>query len=183
MFVNEVVVGRTEAQSANPSSRQRGATLAEIVMVLAVIAVIIFGAFSLFGNAFGGSKAQSEVTNIQGIVSGVNSIYGTQRNYASGSLIPALIAAKAAPSAMVVPGVTTSLRNSYGGPVTVTGGDDRYYVTTNSVPKRGCIDLAQTSFGSVDFTINGASAAAPSTPNDAINACNQDQNTLSWAIR
>lgn len=165
-------------------SRQRGATLIEIILYLAVAAIIIFAIFSLFGNAFGGGKSQSESANIQGLVSGVNSIYGTQRTYPTGSLIPALITTKAAPSAMIVQGgATDSLRNSWGAGVTVVGFESYYQIKDTGVPARACIELAQMSLGAVGFGINGAGMNSPASALDATNACKAENNTLSWDVK
>lgn len=165
-------------------SRQRGATLIEIILYLAVAAIIIFAVFSLFGNAFGGGKSQSETANIQGLVSGVNSLYGTQRTYPTGSLIPALIKAKAAPSSMVVQGgATNSLRNSWGGAVAVNGSENYYTIQTTGVPARACIELAQMSVGAVGFGINGQGLNSPASATDSANTCTAENNTLSWDIR
>lgn len=164
-------------------SRQRGATLVEIILYLAVAAIVIFAVFSLFSNAFGGGKSQSEITSIQGIASGVNSIYGTQRTYPSGSLVPALIQTKAAPSATIDPSSTTSLRNSFGGAITVIGYDTQYQISTGGLPQRACAELAQINIGAIGMNINGTETPSPATAGNAVANCNGNPNTITWAIR
>lgn len=187
------IVGDQEAKFDHPRgasmieivkhSRQRGATLVEIVLYLAVAAIVIFAVYSLFGSAFGSSKSQTETQNVQGLVASINNIYGTMKDYPSGNLVPNLIQAKAAPSSMVVPGVTNALRNAWGGSVVVNGIGDFYNISYSQVPTRACVELVRTPLNSFRQTVNGTAYAMPINGNDAAALCGSESNILIWDIR
>lgn len=164
-------------------SRQRGATLVEIVLYLAVAAIVIFAVYSLFGSAFGSSKSQTESQNVQGLVASVNNIYGTMKDYPSGNLVANLIQAKAAPASMVVPGITDSLRNAWGGAVSVNGNGDNYNISYTQVPTRACVELIRTPINSFRQSVNGTLYTMPINGNDAAGLCAQANNVLIWDIR
>lgn len=164
-------------------NRQRGATLAEIVLYLAVAAIILLAVFSLFSNAFSGSKSQAEMTQLQGVVSAVNSIWGSQRDYGNDNLVPGLISAKAAPTAMVVVGNNTSLRNAWGGEVSIRGNGEMFSVAEVKVPRRACAEMAQVNIGAYQFSINNVAMSSPASATNAVTNCNTDENVLRWDIR
>lgn len=170
------------AREALPESRQAGVTLVEIVMVLAVIAVIILSAAGLFGQAFGTSKTRTETSNIQGLISGVQNVYGTTRDYPAGDMTPTMVSLKAAPAGIISAG---TLRNSWGGAISVTGSGSAYSISDSGIPKRACVELAQLPVEPQSVTVNGSAAPQiPMTVTQATSLCTQETgNTIVWQLR
>ena len=144
--------------------KQRGFTLIEMVVVLALIAAGIGFIISRAATANQTSKVQAEVSNLQTITTKVKSTFAARPNY-SGATTAFLLAQGAFPTSMINGGTVT---NGWGGTVTVAAGagNTSVDITSGAVPTASCIELVAASsrnFNEVTVgatkTMNGATVA------------------------
>lgn len=174
---NSPIIGH---ESIEKHSRQRGATLMEIVLVLVVIGVIAVAVFALFGGAFSSSKVRTEEQYLQATAAAVNDMYGTSRDFGTTNIGAILVTNRAVPAPMIV---GTGLRNAWNGAITVTGNNDSFTLQTAAIPRKECTELAQISVNPVAVRINGAAQALPMNPATVAGACNAAANTIAWDLR
>lgn len=144
--------------------KQRGFTLIEMVVVLALIAAGIGFIISRSSSASQTSKVQAEVGNLQSVTTKVKSTFASRPNY-TGATTAFLLAQGAFPTSMVN-GATVV--NTWGGNVTVAAGagNTSVDITYAGVPSASCIELVAASsrnFNEVTVgatkTMNGAAVA------------------------
>lgn len=132
---------------------QKGLTLVELILTLALAGLILFGIFSAYSSAKQSSNIKAESTGLQTLVAGVRSLYPGSPNY-TGVGAAQLITAGKAPQSMVN---GTALRNVWGGAITVaanaTAGFD---VTYAAVPTSSCIEIITTVGPSFNVVAIGA---------------------------
>ena len=161
---------------------QSGASLLEVVSYLGVAAVVVIGAISMLGQAFGGANANRALEESIGLRTGVKKLYmGQATGFGTGSLNTVLSTAKIFPSTLTVSGATVS--NAWNGSVVVTGNTSTFEISYAGVPQDVCANLvaAQGSNGWISVAVNGAAALTPPiTPTQAGSACNAATNTVVW---
>lgn len=139
------------------SSRQRGASLLEGIAYLGIAAVVVLGAVSLLGGAFGSAKSNQATEEAVAMRTAVRKLYIGQ-SYPVESLVPTLIAANAIPSTLAKNNADNTLKNSWGGAVTVSGTATGFEITYAAVPKDVCVNLISGASGGS----RSAGAAKPS---------------------
>ncbi|WP_206245878.1 type 4 pilus major pilin [Novosphingobium terrae] len=175
-----VLAGLLKRHRQAQESRQFGASLIEALLFLLIVAIIAIGIFALFSNSWSSSKVQTETGYLQSIVSATQQFYATNRDYGNADITSALITTKAAPAPTIV---GNTLRNSWGGTITVVGNGDTFTVATTNIPAKECIQLSQISINPISVSINGGGQTLPLTAAAAASACSSTTNTISWNIR
>lgn len=122
--------------------KNKGFSLLEIILVLAVAAGFIIGVFTLLSKSQMNSKATQETRNILTLQSEIQRMYQGQPNY-NGLSTSLMIQAKIVPDSMLAnPGSTSSdILNSFGGkiiPGIVTGG---FNLSLYSIPTEACAKI------------------------------------------
>lgn len=170
------------------NTAQKGLTLAETLMVLAIGAVAIVGGTILYMQASRNSKMNAGIIQLATLSSQVRTTYSGQSSYGSvGPIVAPLLAANAVPPDMRIEGNTTTLRNAWGGNTTVASANNgtQFTITFNNVPADACVRLPTINAGSVGgafaaVTINGQPMGMPVNIADASQECEDrtDGNTL-----
>lgn len=186
------------AVSMKRRARQAGLTLAETLLVLAIGALAIVGGTLLYLQATAGNKLNTGINQFVTLQSGIRSLYAGQSNYLN--LTSTLVTtSNAAPSDMVVNAAAGTMRNAWGGAVTVVaaGGNDQFTVTFAAVPTNACVKLITLNPGGsggsglVSITtapgggsFDAASGNIPVTTSAAVAACQSaiDANTIVWTF-
>lgn len=187
---------------------QKGLSLIEASMVLALSAIVVSGVMYYYQSASDNNKTQNTVSELMSIVSAINGLYAGQQNY-SGLTETVLYNTSAVPENYkdtTNNGITHPFGDSINiGPV--NNGDSGYYVLLNNIPKAACINLATMNFGTsmagVGVNANKANLptskpvalkpterAAPGivyssafTPTQASSACSNEYNNIGYLLK
>lgn len=160
-----------------PINKQSGMTLLEVTAALAIGAIIIMGALSLFGSGSSAANSNALVQEMTSVRSAIKSMYLGQGNYSSASMNSQLVAANKVPSNWT--GTASTITNNYGGAVVATGATTTFNITAGSIPKDVCVGglpAASQGWTSVGVGATAAAAltaatAAPWTPTTAATNC------------
>ena len=162
---------------------ESGFSLMEILMVLAIIAVLIAGAVALLGAASETTNIQAEQQTINGICSGVTNLFNNSSDYTGldNSLVES---ANIFPVGVVRGG---QAKNKWGGDITVAPGasTDEFTITYTEVPEDACLQLGVFNHKTWEsVTINGdAIDQADDNPVPLVSAACDETNTIVYTSR
>jgi type II secretory pathway pseudopilin PulG len=155
-------------------SRQRGASLLEGLAYLGIAAIVILGAVSLLGGAFGNAQSNQASQEIVSLRTAARKLFASQTFPAGAGVVGQnLITARAVPGTLTING--TNMTNAWGGAVTVTGnggagGTNQFTIAYANVPQDVCINIVsgatgwtQISRAGNDITTFPVTTAAAST--------------------
>lgn len=184
-----------QEQDITVVTRQKGVTLIEILIYMAIALIFIALAGGRISDAFSSLGAQTETDNIISLISATKETRG-RAGYGSSvaSLVPTLDSLNRIPNALSVTGSGTSTRivNSWDGDVTVesAGGStlNSFVVSTDKVPKAACIKIVQriSETGLVldtESTTGGKNSTIPLTAIEAAGMCTADSNKIEWTVK
>lgn len=187
---------------------QKGLSLIEASMVLALSAIVVSGVMYYYQSASDNNKTQNTVSELMSIVSAVNGLYAGQQNY-SGLTKEVLYNTSAVPENYKNT-QTQDITHPFGdkievGPVERANG---YYVLLRQIPKAACINLATMNFGTsmagVGVGVEGSALKNSSlgglpkpakdvkkgtvyggafTPTQASSACADDYNNIGYLLK
>jgi len=164
---------------------QKGFTLIEFMIVVALIAVSILAILGYKSLAKSDSTTGTETNNVAVMTTKMPKLKAAGSYGTSGTdLMPALIALGGVPSTMSITGNTVT--NSWGGSVTASSTGPGYTITYNNVPKDACVSLAGGmsggSSGDMTTSINGGSAISGAVQgSQSATACSSETaNTVAW---
>lgn len=189
---------------------QKGLSLIEASMVLALSAIVVSGVMYYYQSASDNNKTQNTVSELMSIVSAVNGLYAGQQNY-KGLTEQVLYNTSAVPE-NYKNSSTQGITHPFGDDIDVgpigNNGENGYYVLLNKIPKAACINLATMNFGTsmagvgvgVDSnklgaatsatTINSNTAVTKGTlyagafnPTQAATACSSDYNDIGYMLK
>ena len=183
---------------------QKGLSLIEASMVLALSAIVVSGVMYYYQAASDNNKTQSTVSEVMSIVSAVNGLFVGTADY-TGLTEKTIIDTSAVPDNYKK---GNEITHPFGGKVNLgqvaTGG---YYIVLNDVPKGPCVNLASMNFGTslhgvgvgvntnqagqgnVTGPLNGNNASQGTiynkalTPAQAANACVTDTNDIAFLLK
>lgn len=181
-------------QNHRQRRRQRGISLIEISMVLALTSIFIAGIFAYMRSATTNQKVEQAVNEVALMRNTVVELYSSQSSF--GSLTPsALISSNVLPRRMV-DNAGTGLRHSFKGrmdvqPTQVSSFGDSFYIELDDLPSDGCVLMAAKDFGRDVYRIDitGGSGGTFTTflqPGQAENACGATGETaasITWFFR
>lgn len=157
-------------EGVKKSFNQAGATLLEALSFLAISAIVVLGATSLLSSAFGSSDVNQHLREIISIKTGTKSYLSGQGSYV-GATNANLIQAGLIPSTLSISGST--ITNSFGGTVTVTGTATAYTIVTTTLTKAACTKMvpALSGFNSIQVGAATAVIVFPYTAAQAATDC------------
>ncbi|GJD87733.1 Major structural subunit of bundle-forming pilus [Methylobacterium hispanicum] len=174
--------------------RQRGVTLIEISMVLALIAIFIAGIFGYLRSTTVNQKVEQAVGEIAFMRNTVYELYRSQASY--GQLTSAQLAASNVVPRRMVDADGTGLRHSFKGrmdvsPSTIAAFGDSFSIELDDLPSDGCMLMASKDLGRDVFRIDitggtGGSFATYPAPAAASAACGTQGETtasVTWYFR
>lgn len=128
---------------------QKGLSLIEASMVLALSAIVVSGVMYYYQSASDNNKTQNTVSEIMSIVSAVNGLYAGQQNY-NGLDEQVLYNTSAVPE-NYKNSSTGGITHPFGDDVKIgpvgNNGDNGYYIFLGKIPKAACVNLATMNFG------------------------------------
>lgn len=189
---------------------QKGLSLIEASMVLALSAIVVSGVMYYYQSASDNNKTQNTVSELMSIVSAVNGLYAGQQNY-SGLTKEVLYNTSAVPENYKNT-QTRDITHPFGDKIEVgpvgPAGENGYYVLLRQIPKAACINLATMNFGTsmagvgVDVDSSKLQSSNPGqltkpasnvkkgivyggafTPTQASSACADDYNNIGYLLK
>ena len=177
----------------SPLLFQKGLSLIEASMVLALSAIVVSGVMYYYQAASDNNKTQSTVSEVMSIVSAVNGLYVGTSNYTG--LTKDVIMNTSAIPANYKNG--KDITHPFGGKINIGAAindNTKYYILLEDVPRGACVNLASMNFGT---SLAGAgvgdqakkSAEAGTlisnalTPAMAAKDCARDTNTIAFQLK
>jgi prepilin-type N-terminal cleavage/methylation domain-containing protein len=126
--------------------RQRAVTLMELIASVAIMAILVVGALTLYSSAQSGSNTTQLLRDLTGVSAATKSLFAGQGSYGTTAALNAtLIAAKAIPSSWTVNTTTNAITHQLNGAVTVTGNAANFTIQLDAVPQDVCVKLLSNS--------------------------------------
>ena len=176
----------------NNKRNQRGLSLIETSMVLALSAIVVPGVMYYYQAASDNNKTQSTVSEVMSIVSAVNGLYVGTSGYAG--LTENVIMNTSAIPENYKDG--QSIIHPFGGKINIGATTDKtkYYIILNDVPQGACVNLASMNFGTslaganvgdnVKTTAEAGKLIGDAlTPAEASKLCNKDTNKIAFLLK
>ncbi|EMF9514884.1 pilus assembly protein [Escherichia coli] len=173
IFTKKVFDKKAEKRKS-PLLLQKGLSLIEASMVLALSAIVVSGVMYYYQAASDNNKTQTTVSEVMSIVSAINGLYIGSSGYKD--LKESVIYNTSA-----VPenykGSQGKIMHPFGGEINIgpTANNSKYYIVLRNVPQGPCVNLASMNFGtSLAGAGVGAAAVAAAqkgtpTGNDLMN--------------
>jgi len=151
--------------------KQRGFTLIEFMVVIALIGLGLVLVVTQFGQASASNKSQTSVRNISSLISGITGLKDTRNGY-KGITTAVLLQTNAVPQNMK--GTANAITNVFDGSVTVsaptTAPYTPYTLTLAKVTQEACTEIAAKFLGAKDSSITFIAAAPEATSGTAATA-------------
>ncbi|EOZ7835933.1 type 4 pilus major pilin [Escherichia coli] len=136
----------------NNKKKEKGLSLIESAMVLALAATVTAGVMFYYQSASDSNKTQAAISEVMSATSAINGLYIGQPNYdALGASI--LVNSSAIPENYKIgSGTNAKISNPFGGELTVGSANNNnnsfgYFLTLTGLPKSACISLATLNLG------------------------------------
>lgn len=138
--------------------KNKGFTLIEMAIVLAIAAIVLFGVFTMVSRANNARVATDEAQNFNIISSDMRTKFSTQGNY-TGVTVENLVNLGAVPKHMVSGGtINTGWGTTVTAAVTNLTGTDDGVAFTYTVPRESCADFVTAASGaSAVVSVDGTS--------------------------
>lgn len=161
--------------------RQRAVTLMELIASVAIMAILVVGALTLYSSAQSGSNTTQLLRDLTGVSAATKSLFAGQGSYGTTAALNAtLIASKAIPSSWTVSGSTVT--HQLNGNVTVTGNAANFTIQLDAIPQDVCVKLlsnSSTGWSSVKVGASGtAQTSFPISPVSASTLCSGATNSV-----
>ncbi|EPC1417638.1 type 4 pilus major pilin [Escherichia coli] len=182
---------------------QKGLSLIEASMVLALSAIVVSGVMYYYQSASDNNKTQSTVSEVMSIVSAVNGLYVGTSGY-EGLNESVILKTSSVPENYKSKDGKT-IMHPFGGNLALgpTQGYTGYYIELTKIPKSACVNLSSMNFGT---SLGGVGVNAPKgsgqdistvngqngnknytknalTPALASTACSQNENTITFLLK
>jgi len=134
----------------NNKKEEKGLSLIESAMVLALAATVTAGVMFYYQSASDSNKTQSAISEVMSATSAINGLYIGQSGY-SGLKPQVLLNSSAIPD-NYKDSTTGKIRNPFGGELQVEPSNDAskgfgYHITLTNLPKSACVSLATLNLG------------------------------------
>lgn len=167
---------------------QKGLTIIEAALVLAISTVVIAGVMMLFSNASRNLYSERVIAEMQTIHQSIVTLYASQKNYKD-LTVDVILSLKSIPNRMVVNG--NELRHSYNGDISIGTAqinqpDDSFFIFLEKLPSDACILVASHDYGKATIMeISGNSLSKPIQLPEIIENCEQPSGRASirWTFK
>ncbi|EFF0542365.1 pilus assembly protein [Escherichia coli] len=182
----------------SPLLFQKGLSLIEASMVLALSAIVVSGVMYYYQAASDNNKTQSTVSEVMSIISAVNGLYVGTSGY-TGLTKDVIMNTSAIPQNYKD---GNKIIHPFGGEIEIgaaTNGATKYFIVLKDVPQGACVNLASMNFGTslagAGVGSNAVTAAKQGTtgkgnlqdkaltPADAANHCQPGTNNIAFLLK
>lgn len=163
----------------NTIKNQRGLTLMELIISLAIISSVVVGALALYGSTNVSQKSTQIISDVQAIRASVRQLYGGQGTYGTANLNQVLVNAGRIPSTIRVTDSPLTLTHGLNGTVNVSGRGTQFSISVSGIDSAACVNLVlgnagwdaiQVTTSEPANTTTGA-LTLPVTPDQASSSC------------
>ncbi|MGC9897038.1 type 4 pilus major pilin [Escherichia coli] len=191
----------------NNKKEEKGLSLIESAMVLALAATVTAGVMFYYQSASDSNKTQSAISEVMSATSAINGLYIGQSSY--DGLTPQVLVNSSAIPDNYKDSTNSKIRNPFGGDLEVgpkNGGSGfGYHITLTNLPKSACVSLATLNLGTsaagygininnaASSTLNGSGSSGNSgssfmktnaiSPSDASTQCNTATNKVTYFMK
>ena len=164
-------------------ARNKGVTLMELIAAIAVVAILVVGALTLYGAANNGTNSTQMQRDLTGVQASVKSLYAGQAGYGTSgtSLAGTLQQFGGLPSdwAATGTGTGTTVMHQLNGAVTIKSGGSNFSVTLADVPAEVCTKIAaNAAAGWASVAVGSTTLTVPASTADASAACGASGSTV-----
>jgi type II secretory pathway pseudopilin PulG len=170
------------ARARTISSSQRGLTLVEGLIVLALLGLIIVGVLYLYTNAKSENATNEVATSFQVTINGTRSLYATSdAGFGTADITAQLKQASKLPGSIKNGPAAGTFVNSFAGAFVVTGATNTFTVSQAGIARDICTSVVGSRLTNptvVAVSVNGTALATLGNPAAAAAACNAATNTI-----
>lgn len=161
----------------NNKKAEKGLSLIESAMVLALAATVTAGVMFYYQSASDSNKTQSAISEVMSATSAINGLYIGQSDYTG--LSPRVLMNSSAIPDNYKDNNGNKIRNPFGGDLNVGVSNLGYYLELTKLPKSACISLATLNLGTsaAGYGINVDSPNNSQTSVDSITGKKQVKKT------
>lgn len=124
---------------------EKGLSLIEASMVLALSAIVVSGVMFYYQSASDSNKTQNTVSQVMSVMSAINGLYVGQASYTG--LTDAVLYNSSAVPENYKDKSNQQINNPFGGKLTVAALSGGYTLTLDRVPKSSCVNIASMNLG------------------------------------
>ncbi|EOT0986243.1 type 4 pilus major pilin [Escherichia coli] len=144
-FDKMVNIMQQKKMNLRKNKMEKGLSLIEASMVLALSAIVVSGVMFYYQSASDSNKTQNTVSQVMSVMSAINGLYVGQASYAS--LSDAVLYNSSAVPANYKDDAKKKIKNPFGGGLGVAPNGGGYTLTLDGVPKSSCVNIASMNLG------------------------------------
>lgn len=161
-FDKMVNIMQQKKMNLRKNKMEKGLSLIEASMVLALSAIVVSGVMFYYQSASDSNKTQNTVSQVMSVMSAINGLYVGQASY-KGLSDSVLYNSSAVPANYKAgPG---NIKNPFGGKLSVAPNNVGYALLLNGVPKSSCVNIASMNLGTSLQGVGVEVAVNPTTNN------------------
>lgn len=157
-FDKMVNIMQQKKMNLRKNKMEKGLSLIEASMVLALSAIVVSGVMFYYQSASDSNKTQNTVSQVMSVMSAINGLYVGQASYDSLSN-EVLYNSSAVPANYKAGG---KINNPFGGELSVAPNKVGYTLRLDGVPKSSCVNIASMNLGT---SLQGVGVDVPSNNN------------------
>lgn len=157
-FDKMVNIMQQKKMNLRKNKMEKGLSLIEASMVLALSAIVVSGVMFYYQSASDSNKTQNTVSQVMSVMSAINGLYVGQASYDSLSN-EVLYNSSAVPANYKAGG---KINNPFGGELSVAPNKVGYTLRLDGVPKSSCVNIASMNLGT---SLQGVGVDVPPNSN------------------
>lgn len=167
-FDKMVNIMQQKKMNLRKNKMEKGLSLIEASMVLALSAIVVSGVMFYYQSASDSNKTQNTVSQVMSVMSAINGLYVGQASYA-GLSDDVLYTSSAVPE-NYKDQATKKINNPFGGKLSVASRNNSggYTLTLEGVPKSSCVNIASMNLGTslqgVGVAVNNLNSSPVALP-------------------
>lgn len=200
-FDKMVNIMQQKKMNLRKNKMEKGLSLIEASMVLALSAIVVSGVMFYYQSASDSNKTQNTVSQVMSVMSAINGLYVGQASY-NGLSDTVLYNSSAVPANYK--GGPGKINNPFGGKLSVAPNVVGYTLLLDGVPKSSCVNIASMNLGTSlqgvgvnvtpanNLTAKPLNGQTPSrgtvysgtlTPANAATLCSGDTNSITFLMK
>ncbi|HFS2843891.1 TPA: type 4 pilus major pilin, partial [Escherichia coli] len=164
-FDKMVNIMQQKKMNLRKNKMEKGLSLIEASMVLALSAIVVSGVMFYYQSASDSNKTQNTVSQVMSVMSAINGLYVGQASYTG--LTDAVLYSSSAVPENYKDKTNQQINNPFGGKLRVAPSGGGYTLSLDGVPKSSCVNIASMNLGTslqgVGVEVKSGPAPTPET--------------------